>query len=149
MPVIFIGSPTQSLEAGMVNGNASNKTGMSRDPCKIRSDTFDICRVRKSGSAQKAPYGHLHQAPGARVRPVLHRHDFGALFPNFPNKRNSAGRIVTGYIIADLFEIELGEWGKYALHGQSQDSFVSLLYFASSRSKTLSAGIPGPLSLPS
>ncbi len=43
-------------------------------------------------------------------RGLWHGRYFGALFPNFSDERNSAGRIVTGYVVADFFKVEFGEW---------------------------------------
>ena len=105
-----------------------------------------LCKI--SGSFQRRHADGFTKIM-AQWRTPRHSGDLDALLPQFPNKRNSAGRVVSRYVVADFFKIKLGERGKCALHGPSQGSLVSLLYFASSLSKTLSDGMPGPLSLPS
>ena len=82
----------------------------------FNADAFGTYRVKNQVSP-KRHHADTFNKLVAQGGGFWHSRNFDAQFPNFSNKRNSAGWIVTGDIVADFFKIEFGKRGKNALHG--------------------------------
>jgi hypothetical protein len=82
----------------------------------FNADAFGTYRV-KNQVLPKRHHADTFNNLVAQGGGFWHSRNFDAQFPNFSNKRNSAGWIVTGDIVAVFFEIEFGKRGKNALHG--------------------------------